>query len=153
MGTMNNTEIINFLKDNPGSTAQEIGVTPVEMNRLAAKGIVEKVGNRKTGTRGRPPVEWALPGAELPVREAVNTVNAPALPNIDPALRAALDDEARRQIEYIEGEFAGKHGPRELADYNLLRSRYVDIIKATSRKVNVPAPVIDFDDDEQEDNA
>ena len=60
MGTMNNTEIINFLKDNPGSTAQEIGVMPVEMNRLAAKGIAEKVGNRKTGTRGRPPVEWAL---------------------------------------------------------------------------------------------
>ncbi len=148
----NMSQIIDFLKNNPGATAQEIGVTPVEMSRLAAKGIVEKVGTRSTGTRGRPPVEWALPGADLTQREDVSVFKAPALPVVDPKVRKAMDAESLRQIEYIEGEWEGKHGVREMADYNLLRGRYADIVRAAAKRVNAPMPVIDFNDDQEDEN-
>lgn len=147
----NMNQIIDFLKANPASTAQEIGVTPVEMTRLAAKGYVEKVGVRSTGTRGRPPVEWALPGADL-AQHDTPAFKAPALPVMDPRVRSAMDAEILRRIEYIEGEWEGKHGIREMADYNALRKTYADLIRRTARQFNMPAPVIDFTDDQEDEN-
>lgn len=58
------SHIATFLAANPGSIATEIGVSPVEMGRLEKAGKVIRIGKRTTGSRGRPPVEWALPGTE-----------------------------------------------------------------------------------------
>lgn len=68
---MDTTTIINFLSENPGSIPSEIGTTPVEMSRLEQAGLVVRVGQRKTGKRGRPPVEWAVTGAEVRQDERV----------------------------------------------------------------------------------
>lgn len=64
---MDITQITAFLADHPGATAQEIGVTPVEMIRLEEQenSPIVRVGFRKTGKRGRPPVEWAVAGTAV----------------------------------------------------------------------------------------
>jgi hypothetical protein len=67
---MENTAIINFLKGNPGAIAEEIGATSVEMNRAFKAGLVIKLGTRSMNRRGRPPVEWAVPGTEGVVQDA-----------------------------------------------------------------------------------
>lgn len=144
MGTMDNTEIITFVTNNPGCTAQEIGVSPVEMTRLAAKGLVEKIGNRKTGTRGRPPVEWAVPGAAVAERESVAIRAIPNLPRMSAEIRKGLSPELVKQVAYIEAEFdTAPHGARENADYALLTQRYRKITKEAARRANAPVPVFD----------
>lgn len=66
---MNTDKIISFLTDNPGATAKEIGCTPVELARLEAKFTVVRCGTRSSGGRGRPSVEWALPGQKVAPQE------------------------------------------------------------------------------------
>jgi hypothetical protein len=63
--------ILAFIAANPGCTAVEAGTTPVDMIRREKAGQVIRVGLRKTGTRGRPPVEWALTGAEVEIEPRV----------------------------------------------------------------------------------
>lgn len=53
-----------FLAENPGSTAEEIGLTSVEANRLEKAGRIIRIGSRETGKPGRRPIEYALPGQE-----------------------------------------------------------------------------------------
>jgi len=162
MQSMDTNEIITFLKDNPGATAQEIGVKAVDMQRLCEKGVVAKLGNRKTGTRGRPPVEWALPGQEIAVQHAERdedeiVVKAPPLPPISNDVRRILDPEHKRTIEYIEKVFRGDFGVErypdggywpEPGDFKILRERYDDIVRVTSRRLK-PVEIV-FDDDEDE---
>lgn len=59
---MDNAQIVAKLRDNPGLIAEEIGATSVEMNRAFKAGLVIKLGTRPMNRRGRPPVEWAIPG-------------------------------------------------------------------------------------------
>lgn len=125
---MNTTEIISFLTDNPGATAKEIGVKPVEMTRLFDKGEVTKVGLRKTGGRGRPSVEWAVAGADAPVRDKAEPISLlHKLPLITGSARAALDRELLPQIEYIEKQFDLGRSPVELLD------RYKQIARLVER--------------------
>lgn len=165
MQSMDTNEITTFLKTNPGATAQEIGVKAVEMQRLAEKGVVVKLGNRKTGTRGRPPVEWALPGQEVAIEHAEKdedeiTVKAPPLPPIDAKVRKLLDPEHARTIDYIESVFAGEFGVErypdgghwpEPGDFKILRERYDDIVRVTSRRLR-PVEIV-FDDEDEEDES
>lgn len=94
---MDITQITTFLAENPGATAQEIGVTPVEMIRIEEQenSPIVRVGLRKTGKRGRPPVEWAVAGtpAEEPVAGIVVTPAAEAeatRSGLSPRICAAL---------------------------------------------------------------
>jgi hypothetical protein len=139
MNTMNNDTIINFLKDNPRSTAKEIGVTPVELSRLQAKGLVERVGSRSSGGRGRPSVEWALPGQVTP-QEFAEQVDAPtvtpipALARVSDELRAMMPMEVERQVTYIEAVFDGKKGMgRDAGEYKMLKDRHTDLVTYTKR--------------------
>lgn len=67
MSTQDFDKIAARLAIAPGSTAKEIDVSPTEMIRLEEMGRVIRVGERHTGKRGRRPVEWALPGAEVTI--------------------------------------------------------------------------------------
>lgn len=129
--------IIAYLTENPGATAQEIGVSSVEMNRLAAKGLVEKVGSRHTGGRGRPASEWALPGADVPVRVTESTgPSIPSLPEVSREVRGVLTDSEARVLSSIEDTFAGVHGEREPADYRLHRDHYAEIVGRAERRLS-----------------
>lgn len=59
------TALVNQLRENPRSTAQELGTTTQVMDELAASGHVTRFGNRVTGKRGRPPVEWVVAGTDV----------------------------------------------------------------------------------------
>jgi hypothetical protein len=59
------TALVNRLRENPRSTAQELGTTTQVMDELAAAGHVTRFGNRVTGKRGRPPVEWVVAGTDV----------------------------------------------------------------------------------------
>lgn len=157
-------DIIKTLKKNPGATAAELGTTTLVMREMEKQGEVVAVGTRRTGKRGKPPVEWAVPGpkadalkathdeanakvkeakqaAQKPVKAAPAPVEgkdetmpvmAPPLPDIED-IYPELSDEHRPQIAYIERQFA--RGGREMADYNLLKKRYVDIVRLTRNQL------------------
>jgi hypothetical protein len=59
------TAIVNFIRENPRATAQEAGTTVTVMKALEDMGHVTNAGNRSTGKRGRPPVEWVVAGTEV----------------------------------------------------------------------------------------
>lgn len=63
---MSKDQILKALADAPRSIASELGTTTIVMRELEQAGKVVRVGNRKTNQRGRPPVEWAVAGVELP---------------------------------------------------------------------------------------
>lgn len=79
--------------DQAGPIAIELDATPIEMNRLLKEGKVIKAGARSTGKRGRPPVEWALPGTVVAVDE-----DAPKVDRLAKA-RAAKAAKAARRVE------------------------------------------------------
>ena len=56
---------IDFIAANPRSTAKEAGLTNAEANALVGQGKIVAVGNRVTGKRGRPPMEYVVAGAAL----------------------------------------------------------------------------------------
>lgn len=145
---MSNDELLTTLANKPRSTAKELGATTADMVRLEQAGRVQRVGTRKTGKRGKPPVEWAVAEQAEKIMKAVaeevkqepapvansapKTEKVPKLPAIDD-VRKYLDPEQARIVAYIEGQF--KRGGREKADYDLLRSRYDDIVRAARRRV------------------
>lgn len=132
---MTNAQIISFLKKNPGSIAAEIGVANTELKPLEADGQIIRVGTRSTGKRGRPPVEWAVSDVDfstLPERQVMK-----AVPSLTP-ITVALDDEAQRQVEYIDRMVSS--GQREDADIALLLTRRKDILRTAERQ-NRPIPV------------
>lgn len=154
--SMTENEILEFLAENPRSIASEIGATSVEMIRLEKKEKVSRVGSRETGNRGRPPVEWAVHGSDLPVVEKVEgggfPKGMPRLPNID-AIRPYLSAEHTTQVKFIEDTFRGvrvlkgvEHPLyREVGDYRPLLVRYRQIVRSTKAPVKIEMEPIDFD--------
>jgi hypothetical protein len=57
--------IIDRLAAAPRSTAQELGTTTTELDKLVARGLIQRFGTRKTGKRGKPPVEYIVAGADV----------------------------------------------------------------------------------------
>jgi len=43
-----------------GSTLKEAGLSAATARKLEAKGVIERIGTRKTGDRGRPAAEYAV---------------------------------------------------------------------------------------------
>lgn len=140
-------QILSALAENPGAIASELGATSVEMNRLFKEGKVIKVGKRQTGSRGRPPVEWALPGyvpegpvSSEPIIDAngievvFEYVAAPSLPSAADVKPYASGEEPRI-MAFIERVFAGEYGPREKEDFNILKKRYGDIVRQIRKRV------------------
>lgn len=62
---MDSTTAINFFAENPRSTAKEAGLTKAEADALVGRGKIIPAGNRKTGKKGRPPVEYVVVGFDL----------------------------------------------------------------------------------------
>lgn len=132
---MTNTEtILARLAEAPGSTAVELDTTIVNMKALEANGLVVNIGNRATGKRGRPPVEWAVAGSS-----------------------AALEDrtEAGVPAEQIEAECARTKQSAFIVE-RLLRAgvpiRHRDQTDRTGwntqeARVFTPAPLLEVDDD------
>ena len=138
---MDTKDIITYLKDNPRATAKEIGASPVEMTRAESKKLVERVGSRSNGGRGRPSVEWAIPGTVTPDDvPAVSTdatasghVPAPVLERVTGAIRDAMHDEDIRKITFIEAAFDGKHGKRDKGEWKMLKEVYDHVVAHTVR--------------------
>lgn len=68
----NADSIITRLVDNPGATAQELGSNVPTMALLEQAGRVVRIGYRSTGKRGRPPVEWAIAGADVEIAPRIS---------------------------------------------------------------------------------
>lgn len=62
---MNTTTALAFIAETPRATAKEAGLTNAEANELVGQGKLVAVGNRVTGKRGRPPMEYVIAGQEL----------------------------------------------------------------------------------------
>lgn len=56
---------LKFIAENPRATAKEAGITNGEANALVGQGKLVAVGNRVTGQRGRPPMEYVIAGTEV----------------------------------------------------------------------------------------
>lgn len=56
---------INFFEAYPRSTAKEAGLTTAEANALVGAGKLMQAGHRKTGKKGRPPIEYVVIGYDL----------------------------------------------------------------------------------------
>lgn len=142
--------IETFLAANPGAIAEEIGVSPVVMNRLEKENKVVRIGKRSLGRRGRPPVEWALPNSE--VTEPVVLANFPKLVDATKAREFANADEARI-LAYVEKVFDGhkmvldprspiygtwvegiREGSEGEKDYKLLAARYRSVVSGITRR-------------------
>lgn len=62
---MNSTAAVKFFEANPRATAKEAGITKGEADQLVGAGKILPAGNRKTGKKGRPPVEYVIVGYDL----------------------------------------------------------------------------------------
>lgn len=94
------TAITAALRETPRQTAQELGTTTVRMDELEAAGVVKRAGNRVTGKRGRPPVEWVT--ADTEVEDAVSS----------PKLVSALAEKAtpeRKAANRCKCDFSEVH--------------------------------------------
>ena len=149
---MSNESIIAALTDKPGAIASEVGSTPVEMLRLEKVGLIERVGVRKNGGRGRPPVEWAVKGEGDAARtpEAKNERRAPVkgAPKLVDAdhVRPFLSGDEPNILKFIEDTFAGKYGERDLEDYRVLAARYKDVVRQASKRASAKPSVIEGED-------
>lgn len=135
MSTSKKKEILAKLATKPGAIADEVGATPIEMVNLESIGAIIRVGSRKTGKRGRPPVEWAVAnedGSPAP-RDTSPVKGAPKLVESS-HIRENISAEENRVLDYIESVFAGKYGQRELGDYTTLADRYRSIVNTAERK-------------------
>jgi predicted ArsR family transcriptional regulator len=134
---MNESAILKALAAKPGSIASELGTTSVEMNKLFKAEKVVKVGQRKTGTKGRPPIEWAITGQDIELlalnHNGFTASGAPKLPDASHIKELASGEEPR-MLEFIEKVFAGDYGPREKEDFTVLQNRYRDIVRHIERR-------------------
>jgi hypothetical protein len=62
---MNASDTIEFFTANPRATAKEAGITTAEANLLVGQGKLMQAGNRVTGQRGRPPMEYVVAGTVM----------------------------------------------------------------------------------------
>lgn len=143
---MNTTDIINFLKANPGSIASEIGTTNIVMRDLEEQGLVSRLGNRSTGKRGRPPVEWvageltdeqkAEQEEKAQAKSEPKAAKKPKAPPTLSGLPAEIGDEDRRKVVYIDTEVLS--GRRDDSDVTFLLGVRKDILR---RYNNAPSPL------------
>jgi predicted ArsR family transcriptional regulator len=56
--SISDKQIVAKLRQKPGKIARELGVAAPRMYRLEAEGLVARVGERRSGRRGRPAIEW-----------------------------------------------------------------------------------------------
>jgi hypothetical protein len=131
-------KILTRLAEKPGQIASELDSTSIELSNLAKQGKIVRAGSRQTNKRGRPPVEWALPGSEYkaPVKAEpeVKVEAAPTIPALARVNHELLNEEEARQATYIERVFNDEFGSREAADYRLLGSRYNEITNQAARR-------------------
>jgi hypothetical protein len=131
--TDHTAQILTALKNKPGAIAVEIGATPVDMIRLEKMDppLVQRVGKRRTGSRGRPPVEWAVTGVPYISQDEAEPEVAEA--------GVVLNAEQKRMIAYIDAEIAKfASGARQefgdgSNDESMLRNRRKAIIRAAKR--------------------
>jgi hypothetical protein len=135
--------VIDFLAANPGATAQEIGVTPVEMIRLEQEpdSPIVRVGQRKTGKRGRPPVEWALAGSVAPDAPTISD------PEHDAILAQwdRIPNEIKPTFEFIHNEIMS--GRRSDSEVIFLRKTRKLHWNPLSRRFNAPAITVEGGDE------
>lgn len=155
MDTMNTQEIITFLNAKPGSIAAEIGVPNATMKELEDKGQVTRIGNRKTGQRGRPPVEWVAGNVTVEVQEKLEERPKPkkAAPEL-PAIPDGLDAETLRKIDYIDRQVNSglRREDDEVKDVTYLMATRRDILRRARPKnnpLNVIKPEVEYDEDEE----
>lgn len=153
---MNTQEIITYLNANPGSIAAEIGVTNATMKELEDKGQVTRIGNRKTGQRGRPPVEWVAGNVTVEVKEKLDERPKPkkATPTLDP-IPDGLDAETLRKLDYIDRQVNSglRREDDEVKDVTFLLATRRDILRRATPKhnpLNLIKPEVEYDEDEQE---
>lgn len=58
-------DAIAYIEANPRATAKEAGLTTAEANALVGQGKLMQAGTRKTGKKGRPPVEYVIAGYDF----------------------------------------------------------------------------------------
>lgn len=137
---MNETSILKALAEKPGAIASELGATSVEMNKLLKEEKVTKVGLRKTGAKGRPPVEWAIAGQDVELlnlnHNGFMPSGAPQLPSAEHVKPFASGEEPNILV-FIEKVFDGDYGPRESEDFKLLKARYERIISQIERRTAI----------------
>lgn len=128
---MKTDTIIQYIEANPRCTAKEAGTTTAVLNELEAQGLIENVGVRDTGQRGRPSHEWALPGViaqeDHSNRLSCGIPGAPALPDLTGIL-PHLRDEDQRIVNYVIGVYE-RPGGRQKADIALLYNTVQRIVK------------------------
>lgn len=156
--------ITTALKKQPGATAAELGTTTLVMRDLEKQGKVVAVGTRRTGKRGKPPVEWAVPGPQADAlkaqhdeatervkqerKAAQKPAKAPQTASNDEDEITLVSAPPLPNIEDIHASLSDEHRPqveyiervfarggREMADYNLLIKRYKDIARITRNQL------------------
>lgn len=144
---MNSATAIKFFEVNPRATAKEAGLTTGEANSLVGAGKLMRAGHRKTGKKGRPPVEYVVVGYDLS--------NDPAAQK---AVEAARDRvSAHRTFERLSGAIVRAanehgHGSEEHIEAKLYRSEsFVTVPPIPSKNDYVLAGVISADESDEED--
>jgi hypothetical protein len=156
MQSMNTEQIISYLTKNPGAIASEIGTTNAVMKELEDKGQVTRIGNRKTGQRGRPPVEWVAGNVTVEVKEKLDERPKPkkATPALAP-IPAGLDAETQRKLDYIDRQVNSglRREDDEVKDVTFLlgvRKEILSRAKPKHNPLNTIKPEVELDDEEQE---
>lgn len=128
---MNTAQVLNFIEAHPRCTAKEAGTTTAALKELEAAGKIENVGVRWTGKKGRPSIEWAMPGVVQPEdqtgRISSGIPGAPSLPDLSPLI-PRLGDSDRQVVEYVQRTYE-RPGSREKADMVLLYNTVQRIVK------------------------
>lgn len=107
--------IIAFVRDHPRCTAQEAGVTVARMNELEGAHVV-RVGTRRTGKKGKPPIEWVIIGTEITPDESIKEQAAEAQARID-----AFRKYERLSSKMVQAANEHGHNSPEHVDAKLAR--------------------------------
>lgn len=83
---MTEKQILAAIKRKPGIIGPELGVKNSVLFALEAHGKIIRLGLRKTGKRGRPPIEWALSGTKV---DGITKVNTSRHPRVEPSIKRA----------------------------------------------------------------
>jgi hypothetical protein len=142
------TNAIKFIEANPRSTAKEAGLTTAEANALVGQGKLVQAGHRKTGKKGRPPVEYVVvgydftddPQAAVAVEKAQERVRAHrAYERLSNAIMRAANEHG--------------HGSEQHIDAKALRAEtFLVLPELPSKNDYVLAGVIEADPIEAEDD-
>lgn len=108
---------IKFFEDNPFATIKEAGITKADANALVGSRKIIEVGPRKTGQRGRPPMEYVAASYDLSddqrVQESVEKAKAKLsahrrFERLSRAIVDAADEHGHGSSEHIAAVLARK---------------------------------------------